>query len=397
MNTIYLDHAAATPLRAEVVEAMTDAAAVGFANPSSQHAAGRLAKQLLEDARERILDLVGGRTRGAKRDRLVFTSGATEANRMAMLGLAAAGMAGAVSPRDHGSIMVAAADLTRRGHAIHTLSLTPTGAIQRDALTSWFEATSGTALLLTCTPVCGQTGLVDFLAAGFTANDAPAGRVALHADATQAAAWYPLDFAASPFTTMALAPHKFGGPRGIGGLVIRAETMLDPLLPGPQELGLRGGTEAVTLAVGFSKALELVAAERDHMVRRVTSLRDTFETQVVTAATEAGLDAIVVGRSGNRSPHIAAISLAGIDRQALVMAADLDGICLSTGTACSSGSSEPPAVLAAIGLTSPQIAGTIRASIGHATTPHDIEEAIHRLRRVFARLGRSLSVECHQR
>lgn len=394
MNTIYLDHAAATPLRPEVAAAMDEAAAMAFANPSSQHAAGRKAKQLLEDARERILELVGGRTHGVDRDRLVFTSGATEANRMAMLGLVPLGAVIAVSPRDHASIMTAAADLSRRGHPVSTLSLTPEGAVARASLADVIASSRG-GLLLTTTPVCSHTGLVDFLVTDDVSRLAsPHHAVAVHADATQTAAWYPLAFSASPCSTMTLTPHKLGGPRGIGGLVLRAGTRIDPLIPGAQELGLRGGTEGVALAVGFAKALDLVTAEHDHVSRRVMALRDQFEARLITAATAAGLEAIVIGHGRRRAPHITSIAFPGIDRQAFVMAADLEGVCLSTGTACASGSREPPAVLAAIGLTAPLIAGTIRASFGRTTTDADIDEAVSSLRRVFDRLAGSLSMGC---
>lgn len=394
MNTIYLDHAAATPLRPEVMAAMEEAASTAFANPSSQHAAGRIAKRLLEDARDRIVDLVGGRATGATRDRLVFTSGATEANRMAMLGLARGGCLVAVSPRDHASVISAEKELSRRGHSVRTLPLTPEGALTRDAIASVMAAARGPAVLLTTTPVCSQTGLVDRGAIDVGSETAANGGLALHADSTQAAAWYPLAFAGSQLATMTLAPHKFGGPRGIGALVVRAGTALDPLLPGPQELGLRGGTEAVTLAVGFARALELATIERDEVFKRVTSLREEFESRFIAAAADAGLEAIVIGHGGSRAPHITAVSIVGMDRQAFVMAADLEGVCLSTGTACSSGSSEPPAVLAAMGLTSTVIAGTIRASFGRTTTTTDIDEAIKRLQRVFVRRGGSLSMEC---
>jgi cysteine desulfurase len=386
MTPVYLDHAAATPLRSEVAAGMDDATRAAFANPSSPHAEGRLAKRLLEDARERIVELVGGRTQGAVRDRLVFTSGATEANRMAMLGLPTPGTVVAVSPRDHDSITSAAAELARRGHPVHTLTLSPEGSVPRDALTDLIAAASGTSILVAVTPVCGHTGLRAAWGLGVCSEMGSMGSIVIHADATQAAAWYPLDFAASPFTTMTLAPHKFGGPRGIGGLVIRGGTTLEPLMPGPQELGLRGGTEAVTLAVGFARALELVAAERDEVALRVTSLRALFEAQLIAAAKDAGHDMIIVGGGSSRAPHIATISMAGMDRQALVMAADLEGVCLSTGTACASGSSEPPAILAALGLESRLIAGTFRASLGRTTTRADIDEAVECLRRVFVRL-----------
>lgn len=376
---VYLDHAAATPLRPEVAVAMDEASSVAFANPSSQHAAGRLAKRLLEDAREKILTLVGCSTAGTIRDRLIFTSGATEANRTAMLGLPAEGCRIAVSPRDHPSVQSAAAALAARGHAVRTLPLDPVGTIARGALADEIEAAGGHGLLVTVTPICGQTGLRD-------RTPEVAASVAIHADATQAAAWDALDFAGSPWTSMALAPHKFGGPRGIGALVVRARVPVTPLLPGSQELGLRGGTEAVALAVGFARALELAVAEREELSRRVQSLRERLEAGIIDAARAAGREAVIIGRDAPRAPHISAIALPGIDRQALVMAADLEGVCLATGTACASGSSEPSPILFALRLDDDVIQSTFRASLGRTTTHDDVAQGTERIRRVLARL-----------
>jgi len=403
---IYLDHAAATPLDADVAEAMHEAAAA-FANPSSPHAAGRAAKQILENARERILELVGGRTSGPDRDRLVFTSGATEANRLGMLGLAggrrpAEGQGQVwVSARDHGSIRTAATALVAEGWQLVELPLSSSGQLDAGASATGWDGSLPTGSvasepepwrILAVTTVCGQTGIREDLPA--VAALARAHReLLIHADATQAAGWDELGFASaaattSVATTLTLAPHKFGGPRGIGGLVIRGTARLAAVVPGPQELGLRGGTEAVTLAVGFARALELAVAGRETIVKRVTALRDRFEAGFLGAAAAAGIEAGVVGRDARRAPHIASLALAGVDRQAFVMAADLAGVCLATGTACASGASEPPAVLVALGLPERLRAGAIRASIGATTTAAEIELATSRLSRVFARLGR---------
>lgn len=381
MDCIYLDHAAATPLRSEVAEAIHEASRVAFANPSSQHAAGRRAKQFLEDAREQLLSLVGGRGTGASRDRLIFASGATEANRTAMLGLAAEGCRVAVSLRDHPSVQSAAAELAARGHAVRTLPLEPDGTISRRALGDEIETAGASGLLLAVTPVCGQTGLRDV-------SPIVDGPVMIHADASQAAAWDAIDFAGSPWTSMTLAPHKFGGPRGIGALVVRGRVPITPLLPGSQELGLRGGTEAVSLAVGFARALELATAERETLSRRVGTLRERLEAGIIEAAQSAGRQVVIIGRDAPRAPHIASISIRGVDRQAVVMAADLEGVCLSTGTACASGSSEPSPILFAMRLDDEVIQGTFRASLGRTTTDDDIAQAVEKLRRVFDRLTR---------
>lgn len=400
-GSIYLDHAAATPLEARVAEAMREAAAA-FANPSSPHAAGRAAKRILEDAREQILELVGARTSGSNRDRLVFTSGATEANRLGLLGLAAGRRAAGEAPgwvgcsaRDHGSIRSAATELARDGWQVVELPLSASGQLDRrgssigcDAILPGGGQVSGrqAAGILTVTTVCGQTGIREDLAAVATvAGDRPG--LSIHADATQAAAWDDLAFADSLATTLALAPHKFGGPRGIGGLVIRGRAKLAAVAPGPQELGLRGGTEAVALAVGFARALELATAERRERTSRVEGLRQRLEIGLLAAARKAGIEALVVGGTAPRAPHVTMIALASCDRQVVALAADLAGVCLATGTACASGSSEPPEVLHAMAIEPRLLAGGIRLSLGGTTTAHEIETAITRLGEVFWRLG----------
>jgi len=392
---VYLDHAAATPLAPEVAAAMDMAAAEAFANPSSPHAAGRRAKRLLEDARERILSLLGGRTSGPERDRLIFTSGTTEANRLAIVGTAAGrgrpGLFGC-SARDHGSLRAAALELGRFGWQERELDLAGGGPLAGDALAAFAaeaaaEAAGGRPTILSASLVCSQTGTWED-ASALAAAAAGAPGLLLHADAAQAVAWEPVEFARAPFATLALAPAKFGGPRGIGGLVVRHGTSLEPILPGPQELGLRGGTEPVALAVGFARSLELAVAAREVTVKRVTALRDRFEAGFLGTAAAAGIEAVVVGHDSRRAPHIASLALAGVDRQAFVMAADLAGVCLATGTACASGASAPPAVLAALGLPERLRAGAIRASIGPTTTAAEIELATSRLERVLERLGR---------
>jgi cysteine desulfurase len=385
-DAVYLDHAAATPLEPEVAAAMDEAAAIAYGNPSSPHAAGRAAKRILEDAREQILRLIGGRVGGTARDRLVFTSGATEANRLGVVGLAgshAARQAGgtvAISARDHSSLRAAAAELGNAGWQVCELPLVGAGAVD------FARAAAGPAAarILTTTTVCGQTGIRDDLAgaAGLSADG-----WLVHADATQSAAWDEIAFATGPWATLALAAHKFGGPRGIGGLVVSHGITLAPVAPGPQELGLRGGTEPVPLAVGFARALDLVAATRAEATARLVPLRDRLERGLLAAAHAAGIEAVVVGAQAPRAPHVALVALAGLDRQAVAMAADLAGVCLATGTACASGSAEPPAILGALGLPDQFRRGAIRLSLARGTTTNDIDRAVVRLEAVFRRLG----------
>ena len=372
---IYLDHAAATPLAPEVVEVMRGAEQT-FGNPSSPHGPGRLAKRMLEDARERILATLGA----GRHDRLVFTSGATEANRLGVLGLARDdGGRIAASARDHASVTAAVQHLATRGWEAETLPIDATGSLAAGLERFLATGDGGRPTIICLTPVCGQTGTHDWPAVPPGAD--------VHVDATQALGWEPLSFAACGATTLACAPHKIGGPRGIGGLLIRGGIPLSPQLPGPQELGLRGGTESVALAAGFAAAVELLVPHREALVGRIGRLRDTFERLVLAAAERHGITPCVIGGTADRAAHISTIAFAGIDRQALVMAADLAGVCLATGTACASGSSDPSPAVAAMPLPSGVSQSAVRASFGRTTTDDDVVLAATRLDDVLRRLA----------
>lgn len=382
---LYLDHAAATPLDPAVAAVIKEAEALVFANPSSQHALGRSSRRVLEDARDTIMTLLGGRGTGPDCDRLVFTSGASEANQLAIVGMTAA----AASPgellfsrRDHPSIVNAAMAAGRRGWRLRELSLdgrdgTASAAVLA-ALAEHHTRDHDHAhmpRIVSLTSVCGQTGSIDHLPA---AGGCPAG-TNIHVDATQAAGLMRIVFRDLSAATLSLAPHKFGGPRGIGGLLVRGGVAIEPFQVGTQEHSLRGGTEAVSLAAGFARALQLAAEDRDQVARHLVALCERLETRLVAAAREAGIEAVVIAASGNRSPHILTIAFPGLDRQSLAMAADLAGVCLATGTACASGSSEPAPAVVAMGLPPEVVRGAIRLSIGRTTSIADIDLAIARL------------------
>jgi cysteine desulfurase len=379
---IYLDHAAATPMHSEVVSAIAEAQGVAHANPSSQHTLGRAARRLLEDARERIIAALGGSRggsgRGPHRDRLVFTSGASEANHLAVLGMtAASATVGEVffSWRDHPSSVNAALVANRHGWRLRELALdsaegTASAAVSAGAC----DGQPAGPRIVSLTLVCGQTGSIEDLPLPDNASSG-----LFHVDATQAVGLMPVVFHALSAATLAVAPHKFGGPRGIGALLIRGGVAIAPVQAGPQEYGLRGGTEAVPLAAGFARSLELSVADRDQTARRVASLRDRLESRLVAAARQAGIPAVVIAGGARRCPHISTIAFPGLDRQALAMAADLAGVCLATGTACASGSSEPAPALVAMGLEAALVRGAVRLSVGRTTTETDVDQAAERL------------------
>ena len=379
---IYLDHAAATPMHPEVASSIAEAQGVAHANPSSQHALGRAARRLLEDARERIVAALGGSGggsgRGLARDRLVFTSGASEANHLAVLGMtAASATVGEVffSRRDHPSSVNAALVASRHGWRLRELALDSAEGTASAAVSAGeCDGQSAGPRIVSLTLVCGQTGSIEDLPSPDNASS-----TLFHVDVTQAVGLMPVVFHALSAATLAVAPHKFGGPRGIGALLIRGDVAIAPVQAGPQEYGLRGGTEAVPLAAGFARAIELAIADREQAARRVACLRDRLESRLVAAARQAGIPAVVIAAGARRCPHISTIAFPGLDRQALAMAADLAGVCLATGTACASGSSEPAPALVAMGLEAEAVRGAVRLSVGRTTTEADIDQAVDRL------------------
>jgi len=380
---IYLDHAAATPMHPEVAAAIAEAQVLAHANPSSQHALGRAARRVLEYARERIVTALGGSAAGPHRDRLVFTSGASEANHLAIVGMATASTTvGEVffSRRDHPSVVSAGLAAGRHGWRIRELSLDAISGTASAAMAAVVAEPCCAGLhpasprIVSLTLVCGQTGSIEDLPSPDDASS-----TLFHVDATQAVGLMPVAFHELSAATLAVAAHKFGGPRGIGALLIRGGVAIAPVQAGPQEYGLRGGTEAVPLAAGFARAIELAVADRDQAAHRVACLRDRLESRLVAAAGRSGIPAVVIAAGARRCPHIATIAFPGLDRQALAMAADLAGVCLATGTACASGSSEPAPALVAMGLGAEVVRGAVRLSVGRTTTEADVDQAVERL------------------
>lgn len=401
-RVIYLDHAASTPLDPEVADRVSRVQAEVFANPSSPHAAGRLARRLLDESREQLLaDL------GCPNAQLVFTSGATEANHLAVLGLVrpepavADPLQLATSARDHESLRLAAAAVGNRAE-LTSLPLAATGQLEQAAVEHWLAAGHQAAMmqpttrLLATTLVCGQTGSIEDLPglADRVAREAPG--CLLHTDATQAVGRLPIDFSRLGVTSLSFAPHKFGGPRGIGCLVMKPGMTLTPQLHGPHQLQLRGGTEPVALIAGCQLAVRLAVARQQAEATRLEALRQQFELQLVARSCETGIEPVVIAGGGSRSPHLSTVAFPGIDRQAFVMAADLAGLAVATGTACASGSQEPPPALAAMGLDRSLVQAAVRFSFGRSTTVNDIDEAVARIIQLLASLRPGAVSRRHQ-
>jgi len=381
MNWLYLDHNSTTPLCADAATAMAESQAARFGNPASQHGIGRRARQALEDARDGIGSLLGARMSGREPDRVIFTSGGTEANNLALVGLAGLHQPGAlvgegiVSAIEHPSVAAPVGTLERRGWTIHRASVSSDGVVD---IERFAELLSDRTRFVSIMLANNETGVLQPVAE--IARRCTALRVPMHTDAVQVAGKLPLDFRSLGVQSMTVAAHKFHGPVGIGALIARHGAVIDPLMFGGfQQAGLRPGTETVALAVGMHAALAAWHRESEARIARLRELRDALEARLV-----AGYRGKIVvhGRSAERLPQTSNLAFIGIDRQALLMALDQAGVACSTGSACASGSSEPSLVLAAMGCDKEVLDSSLRFSLGATTTREEIDEAVARILKV---------------
>jgi cysteine desulfurase len=376
MQSIYLDHNSTTPLAPEAAAAMAGCQHAGYANPESQHQPGRRARQMLEEARDEISRILGADLSGRTPDRLIFTSGGTEANNLALFGLAglwSGGPAGriVISAIEHPSVSRPAEALEQRGWQVDRLGAGESGVVCVEQFAALLDQKPRLASVMLAN---NETGVIQPV--GQLAELSGAAEVPLHTDACQAVGKIAVNFRQLGVAAMSVAAHKFHGPRGIGVLIVLGEMALEPMLFGGfQQQGFRPGTEPVALAVGMAAALAAFEREREQRKRRVTSLRDRLAAALVAAWPMA----VVIGANSERLPNTACIAFPGLDRRALVMALDLAGVACSTGSACASGSSEPSPTLVAMGLPADVVAGALRFSLAATTTVEEINEAAHRI------------------
>ncbi len=376
MRRIYLDHNASTPLLDEVAEAMARCQAQGPANPASQHWAGRRARQALEDAREGIARLLGADLGSAHSDRVVFTSGGTEANNLVLVALAGRKPAHLIiSAIEHPSVAGPAAWLERQGWRVSRLGASREGEVLVEELPSLIEADTRAVSVMLGNNETGVLQPIERVGAICEKAGVP-----LHSDAVQVAGKLPLNFRELGVSAMTISAHKFHGPVGIGALIVRGDVDVLPLFHGGfQQEGLRPGTEAVTLAVGMHAALAAWHRDAVGYAARLTALRDKFERELLAACPELCIN----GAGARRLPHTSNVAFTGVDGQAMAMGLDLAGIACSTGSACASGSSEPSPVLVAMGRAKERYASSVRFSFGRDTTPADVAEAVRRILRVY--------------
>ncbi len=388
MQPLYLDHNATTPPLPEVIEAMAECDRAGYANPASQHAAGRKARQVLEDAREGMAQLLGARL-GNPADQLIFTSGGTEANNLALRGLLPEKNASlVVSAIEHPSVAETADFLESHGTHVARLGVDRLGvtrATELDPLLSASLEAGHPPQLVSVMLGNNETGVLQPVAdlAAIAHNN----QALMHTDAVQVVGKLPVNFASLGVDALTFSAHKFHGPRGIGGLLLRTGVKLHPqLFGGFQQNALRPGTEPVTLAVGMHMALRAWAEEANERAARMATVRDGFEQALLAQ----GLNIEIHGRAAPRLPHTSNISFLGCNRQSLLMALDLAGIACSTGSACASGSSDPSPCLVAMGVGEAAWDSALRFSWGAHGTPAEAEESARRISLVVNNLQNAI-------
>lgn len=375
----YLDHNATSPMRPEAKAAMERAFAIG-GNPSSVHAAGRAARALMEDAREQVAALAG-----AKVADVVFTSGGTEANWLALNGAITAGIErGArftrlfVSAIEHPSVLANAVALGERaaGLRVETIPVNADGVIDTDALRVLLREGKGRALVATMA-ANNETGVVQPIAEiSRLVREADA---LLLVDAVQAAGKLALDGITADADYVSLSAHKIGGPQGVGALVIKeGAPFAAQFLGGGQEVRRRAGTQNVAGIAGFGAAAD--AALRD-LPGATAALRDDFESELKALAA----DVVIFGTNADRLANTSNFAIPGVSAETALMALDLDGVMVSSGAACSSGKVAPSHVLAAMGVDEALARCALRVSFGWNSTEADSRAAIAALTTLVSR------------
>lgn len=376
MDLIYLDHNATTPILPEVSAAMAVCHAAGYANPASQHQWGRKARQVLEDAREGIARLLGVDLESAQPHQLIFASGGTEANNLAIFGMAGQTPGHVViSAIEHPSVAEPSRQLERRGWQVDHIGVTRDGVIDLAQLQERLRPDTRLVSLMLGN---NETGVLQPVAEA--ACLCQQHNVPLHTDAVQVVGKLPVSFRDLDVAAMTVAAHKFHGPVGIGLLALRhGQSLVPQLWGGFQQAGLRPGTEPLALVVGMRMALEIWHREQSGRLARITQLRDQLETLLLSECPEL----VMHGRRVPRLPHTSNIGFPGVDRQALVIALDLAGIACSTGSACASGSSEPSPTLVAMGVEPDVLKGSLRFSLGCGTTSAEVALATQHIIKAY--------------
>ncbi len=374
---VYLDHTATTPVHPDVVTAMHQVLDVAFGNPSSLHTFGREAKQYLEDARIKVANLIG-----ALPEEIVFTSGGTEADNLAILGVAYAyqrqGNHIITSSIEHHAVLDTCKVLSQNGFDVTFLPVDKDGLVNPDDVR---KAVRRETILITIMHANNEVGTIEPI--DEIARIARENGIIFHTDAVQTAGHIPVDVEQLGVDLLSLSAHKFYGPKGVGALYVRKGIRLVPILHGGgQERNRRAGTENIPGIVGLGKAAEIAARELGSQCVSIQKLRD----RLLKGIQERVPDVKLNGHPVKRLPQNVHFSFARVDGSSLLMSLDLQGIAASAGSACSSGALHPSHVLLAIGLPIDLASASLRLTLGRANTEEDIDYCLEVLPEIVAKL-----------
>ncbi|GAB15948.1 cysteine desulfurase [Arthrobacter globiformis NBRC 12137] len=367
---IFLDAAATTPVRREVLEAMWPYLTGDFGNPSSRHSLGDSAARALADARKTVAAVLGCRP-----GEITFTSGGTEADNLAVKGIALARQAAdpalnrvAISAVEHPAVEESARYLERfHGFTVDVVPVDGNGTVTPEALAAVLRDETALVSIMYANNEVGTVQPVAELAALAKGRGIP-----FHTDAVQAAGWLPLDVKALGVDALTISGHKLGAPKGNGVLFVRGRTRTEPLLHGGgQERGRRSGTENVAGAVALATALTLAHADRPALAARVTGLRDRF----VAAVLDSVPGALLTGHPSERLPSVASFCFPGTSGESVLLELERQGVVCSSGSACAAGSDAPSPVLVALGIEAEVAQTAVRFSFDSSVTAADLEAA----------------------
>lgn len=382
MNKIYLDYAATTPVDERVLQAMLPFFSQAFGNPSSIHAFGQQAEAAVEEARETVAQVLH-----CHPDEIIFTSGGSEADNLALRGVALARRAQSGANRiltartEHPAVSKTAADLERHyGFQVEWLPVDTYGRVLPEMVAERLDERVALVSVMYANNEIGTINPIAEIAAVCRQRGVP-----FHTDAVQAAAYLPLDVEALGVDLLSLGAHKFYGPKGVGALYVRRGTPLLPLLTGGgQEGGRRAGTSNVPYLVGLAEALRLTALERAERTAHVRPLRDNLLDTVMQTIPQAQL----TGHPVERLPNHASFVFYGVDGNLLLTLLDAAGFACSSGSACKTGNPEPSEVITALGLPRSWGLGSLRITLGRHTTVEEVQAFLTVLPRLVERARR---------
>ncbi len=374
-RTVYMDHAATTPVRPEVVEAMLPYFSERFGNPSSLYALAREAKEAVEEARGKVAAAIG-----ANPEEIYFTSGGTEADNWAIKGVALRGKGDHIitSSIEHHAVLHTCRSLEKQGYRVTSLPVDEFGRVEPAAVE---EAITDATVLVSVMAANNEIGTIQPIAEiGRVAHDRG---VPFHTDAVQAIGAFPVDVDEMGADLLALSAHKFGGPKGVGALYVRKGTRIGTFMDGgAQERGRRAGTENVPGIVGLGRAIELAVGEMPQSALRLAAMRDRLIRGILDAIPDSRLN----GHPTERLANNVNVGFRYIEGESILLMLDALGIAASTGSACTSASLEPSHVLTSCGLPPEHAHGSLRLTLGHRNTEEDVDYILEVLPGVIERL-----------